>query len=223
MVAPQQIHGSEVAAVDAEQTVQAEGTRTGAVMGADALITATPGVLLLIGAADCVPVFVYDPAGRAVGLAHAGWKGTAGRIAEKMVRLMAERYGTDPAGCVAALGPSIGPCCYDVGVEVVEQIRDAYPEADEEWHGEPPLIVWSRRRPLWKYQQEIPAEEPESDEKPFLDLWNANRRALIDAGLQPDNIWIDALCTAENSDRFYSHRAERGQAGRMMAFLGIQG
>jgi YfiH family protein len=191
------------------------------IVGADGLITRTPGLLLLTGSADCVPVFVYDLVTPAVGLAHAGWKGTAGRIAEITVQAMTRAYGSDPARLVAVIGPSIGPCCYDVGGEVVEAIRDAYPGADDEWHGEPPLLVWSRRRPAWKDQQDLPRTEPESDEKPFLDLWQANRRALLLAGLAPENIYIDGICTAETTELFYSHRAEQGQAGRFAAFLGL--
>jgi polyphenol oxidase len=221
MIAAEQVHGTTVVAVDA--SAAGPGTMAGnrGVAGADALVTRTPGLLLLTGAADCVPVFVYDPQQEAIGLAHAGWKGTAGRIAEATVRAMAAAYGTDPGACVAALGPSVGPCCYDVGGEVVEAIRDAYPEADDEWRGEPPLLVWSRRRAAWKDAQGLPRTEPESDEKPFLDLWQANRRALIDAGLDPANIFIEGICTAEHTDLFYSHRAEAGRAGRFIGFLGL--
>jgi YfiH family protein len=221
MVAPEQIHGMEVVAVT--EADAGLGTLAGqrGIAGADGLITRTPGLLLLTGSADCVPVFVYDPVTPAVGLAHAGWKGTAGRIAETTVQIMARAYGSDPARRVAVIGPSIGPCCDDVGGEVVEAIRDAYPGADDEWHGEPPLLVWSRRRPAWKDQQDLPRSEPESDEKPFLDLWQANRRALLLAGLAPENIAIDGICTAETTGLFYSHRAEQGRAGRFVAFLGL--
>ena len=221
MVAPEQIHGAEVALVtDADAGL---GTMAGnrGIVGADALITRTPGLLLLTGCADCVPVFVYDPRTPAIGLAHAGWKGTAGRIAAAMVDAMVAAFGTDPAACRAVIGPSIGPCCYDVGGAVVESIRDAYPGADEEWEGDPPLLVWSRRRAAWKDQQGLPANEPESDEKPFLDLWQANRRALRAAGLPPEQIRIEGLCTAETTSLFYSHRAEHGQAGRFVGFLGL--
>ncbi|MGI8589112.1 MAG: polyphenol oxidase family protein [Chloroflexia bacterium] len=221
MVAPQQIHGTIVAEVGDPDAGRGSMAGNRGVVGADALITRTPGLLLLTGCADCVPVFIYDPQTPAVGLAHAGWKGTAGRIAEATVAEMARAFGTDPAACVAVIGPSIGPCCYDVGGEVVEAIRDAYPDADGEWYGEPPLLVWSRRRAAWKDQLGLPRTEPETDEKPFLDLWNASRRALIDAGLPPENVWIEGICTAEMTDLFYSHRAEQGAAGRFVGFLGL--
>jgi YfiH family protein len=221
MIAPEQVHGAGVAVVgEAEAGL---GTMAGnrGVVGMDAVVTREPGLLLLTGCADCVPVFVYDPRTPAVGLAHAGWKGTAGRIAEATVRAMAEACGSDPAACLAVIGPSVGPCCYNVGGEVVEAIRDAYPDADEEWRGEPPLLVWSRRRAAWKDQQQLPRTEPENDEKPFLDLWNANRRALLAAGLRPENVWIEGVCAAETTELFYSHRAEQGQAGRFVGFLGL--
>ncbi|HMA35938.1 MAG TPA: peptidoglycan editing factor PgeF [Chloroflexia bacterium] len=221
MVAPEQVHGTMVAVATAADA--GLGTMAGnrGIAGADALVTQTPGLLLLSGCADCVPVFVYDPHTPALGLAHAGWQGTVGRIAEKTVATMVAAFGTDPAACVAVIGPSIGPCCYDVGGAVVEAIRDAYPGADDEWHGAPPLLVWSRRRPAWKEAQGLPAAEPESDEKPFLDLWQANYRALVDAGLAPENVRVEGLCTAEMTDLFYSHRAEQGRAGRFVGFLGL--
>jgi YfiH family protein len=219
MVAPQQIHGVEVVAVS--QADAGKGMQPGdpGLVGADALVTNTRGLYLLTGCADCAPIFLYDPQQGAVGLAHAGWRGTAGRIAEKTVQAMTQAYGTDPATCVAVIGPSIGPCCYNVGQEVIDAIRDAYPEADDEWHGEPSLLIWSRRQPQWQAQRGDP---PDGEERVYLDLWGANRRALLLAGLQPAHIHTTALCTADHVDLFYSHRAEEGQAGRFMAILGLR-
>ena len=221
MVAPQQVHGARVAVVTAADAGRGAAPGLASIPDSDALVTREPGLLLITGCADCVPVFVYDPRTPAIGLAHAGWRGTAARIAEGTVRAMVEAFGTDPADCCAVIGPSIGPCCYDVGGDVVEAIRDAYPQADEEWRGEPPLIVWSRRRAAWKDVQGLPRSEPESDEKPFLDLWEANRRALLLAGLRPERIVVDGICTAETTELFYSHRAEHGRAGRFFGFLGL--
>jgi YfiH family protein len=199
------------------------GTQAGSrgIVGADAVVTRTPGLLLLCSAADCVSVFIYDPLTPAVGLAHAGWKGTAGHIAARAVAAMQDAFGTDPATCHAALGPSIGPCCYEVKGEVIESMRDAYPAADDEWQGEPPLLIWSRRRAAWQDRLGVPVTEPDSDEKVFLDLWRANRRALLLAGLPGDQIHSEGVWTAEHTDRFYSHRAEAGAAGRFIAFLGL--
>jgi YfiH family protein len=217
MVAPQQVHGAVVVAVD--EADAGKGSRPGdpGILGADALITNTPDLYLLTGCADCVPVFVYDPVGGAVGLAHAGWRGTVARIAEQMVGTMTREYGTDPAHCVAVIGPAIGPCCYDVGQEVIDAVRDAYPEADDEWQGEPPLLIWTRRMPQWRMRRGDP---PDGEERVYCDLWAANRRALLLAGLRAGNIHQSGVCTADQVDRFYSHRAEAGAAGRFMAILG---
>ncbi|MDQ2805415.1 MAG: polyphenol oxidase family protein, partial [Chloroflexota bacterium] len=221
MVAPEQVHGDGVAVVTAADA--GLGTMAGnrGVIGMDALVTRTPGLLLLCGSADCVPVAIYDPQIPAVGLAHAGWKGTAGQIAARTVAAMHTAFGTDPAACHAVIGPSIGPCCYEVKGAVIEAIRDAYPASDDEWQGEPPLLIWSRRRAAWQDRLGLPRSEPDSDEKVFLDLWQANRRALLLAGLLSENIYIEGVCTAEHTDRFYSHRAEAGAAGRFVAFLGL--
>ena len=221
MVAPEQVHGTGVAVVTAADA--GLGTMAGnrGMVGMDALVTRTPGLLLLCGSADCVPVAIYDPQTPAVGLAHAGWQGTAEQIAARTVAAMQTAFGSDPAACHAVLGPSIGPCCYEVKGTVIEAIRDAYPAADDEWQGEPPLLIWSRRRAAWQDRLGLPHSEPDSDEKVFLDLWQANRRALLLAGVPGANIHIEGVCTAEHTDRFYSHRAEAGAAGRFVAFLGL--
>ena len=218
MVAPQQVHGAEVVVVGAPDAGKGLASGDPGIRGADALITATPGLFLLTGCADCVPVFVYDPVRRAIGLAHAGWRGTAARIAEKTVRAMGTAFGTDPADCLAAIGPAIGPCCYDVGQDVIDEVRDAYPEADDEWRGEPPLLIWSRRLPAWRARR---GDAPDGEERVYLDLWAANRRALLLAGVPGSRIECPGLCTADHVDRFYSHRAEEGRAGRFMALLGL--
>ena len=135
------------------------------------------------------------------------------------VQAMAREYGTDPADCVAVIGPTIGPCCYEVGQEVIDAVRDAYLEADDEWQGEPPLLLWSRRLPAWRLRR---GEPPDGEERVYLDLWAANRRALLLAGLRGANIHNPGLCTADHVDQFYSHRAEEGRAGRFMAILGLR-
>ena len=219
VVAPQQVHGVAVVAVGEQDAGKGSQVGDPGILGADALVTNTPDLYLLTGCADCVPVFLYDPVRRAVGLAHAGWRGTEGRIAEQTVRAMAQEYGTDPADCVAVIGPAIGPCCYDVGQDVIDAMRDSYPEADDEWQGEPPLLLWSRRLPGWRLRR---GEPPDGEERVYLDLWAANRRALLLAGLRGPNVHTPGLCTADHVDQFYSHRAEEGHAGRFMALLGMR-
>jgi hypothetical protein len=114
----EQVHGSRVCRV--EKTPRA-------CPQADALISDQPGVILGGVFADCVPVFVYDPRRPAVGLAHAGWRGTAAGVVQRTLEAMAAHFGTAPDRCVAAVGPSIGPCCYQVGEEVLRRLRDALP------------------------------------------------------------------------------------------------
>ncbi len=219
MVAPQQVHGTGVVPVDERDAGKGMVPGDPGIVGADALVTRTPGLTLLTGCADCAPVFIYDPATPAIGLAHAGWRGAAGRIAEQTVQAMTAAYGTDPADCVAVVGPAIGPCCYDVGQEVIDAVRDAFEEADDEWQGEPPLLIWTRRQPQWKIRR---GDVPDAEERIYFDLGGATRRALLLAGLRPANIHTSGICTADQVDLFYSHRAELGLAGRFMGLLGLR-
>ena len=165
-----QVHSDVVAAVDAPQVVD----------GADALITDTVNLPLAVIMADCVPVLVYDPAHHALGLAHAGWQGTVARIASATVRAMAERFGTDPARLIAAIGPSIGPDEYEVGPDVVERARAAYGDA----------------APIRRL-----------DGRTFFDLWAANAHDLRSAGVGA--IEVAGLSTAQHLDEFYSWRVAR--------------
>jgi YfiH family protein len=219
MVAPQQVHGTVVMPVDGRDAGAGMQPGDPGIVGADALVTRTPDLYLLTGCADCAPVFIVDPATPAVGLAHAGWRGAVGRIAAATVATMAREYGTDPADCIAVVGPAIGPCCYGVGQEVIDAARDAFPEADDEWQGEPPLLTWTRRQPRWKMRR---GDVPDAEERVYFDLWGANRRALLLAGLRPANIHLSGICTADHVDLFYSHRAEAGAAGRFMGLLGLR-
>lgn len=219
LVAPQQVHGTLVVPVDERHAGQGMQPGDPGIVGADALVTRTPDLYLITGCADCAPVFIYDPATPAVGLAHAGWRGAVGRIAEQTVHTMTREYGTDPARCIAVVGPAIGPCCYDVGQEVIDAARDAFEEADDEWQGEPPLLIWTRRQPGWKIRR---GDVPDAEERVYFDLAGASRRALLLAGLRPDNIHLSGVCTADHVDLFYSHRAEEGRAGRFMGLLGLR-
>ena len=200
LVAARQVHGDRV------QVVGAEDAGRGAVDGglalpdADALVTRDSGVVLTAYYADCVPVCLYDPRAGAVGLAHAGWKGTVGETAAKAVRKMVEAFGSDPGDCLAAIGPSIGPCCYEVDEKVVGPLAQAF----EDW---PDLV-----RPSGRQAADRPG-------KWKLDLWEANRRSLLRAGLRSENILVGGLCTACRRDIFFSHRAEGGRTGRLMALV----
>jgi YfiH family protein len=184
----------------------------------DASATNRPGVLLAVQSADCVPILLVDPKKRAVAAIHAGWKGTLSRIAEKAVGRMRLEFGSKPAELMAALGPSIGPCCYEVGAEFVTkfsaQFADASEYFDEPRTGdEPNPLQWLNMAP--------PGHQP-PPRNVHLDLPKANRTQLLAAGLRPQNIFPCGLCTACHTDLFFSHRKEAACTGRLMAVIGIR-
>ena len=169
---------------------------------ADGLITRTPGLLLGAAAADCVPILIADPVHRAVGAFHAGWRGTAAGMAAQGLRAMREAFDTRPQDCLAAIGPSIGPCCYEVG----EEVHQAFTAGMHD----PPLLQPGARPGTWQ-----------------LDLWEANRRQLLRAGLPATALTTLGECTACTREptgrpRYFSHRAEHGLTGRMLGIIGIR-
>ncbi len=191
------------------------------VLVGDGLITNTPGLLLAVKTADCMPIIIVDPRKRAVGVFHAGWRGTLKRIAEKGVGEMRRWFGSRPQDLKAALGPSIRNCCYNVGEEVRDHFRSQFEYADtlfREWqtyediHLKYPLLFLTQRAPG---HSELPY-------RIFLDLAEANRRQLLDAGLRERNIEVVNGCTSCDTKRFFSHRKEKGLTGRMMAVVGIK-
>lgn len=186
----------------------------------DGLITNRPGLVLAVLTADCLPVIVADKRLRAVGVFHAGWRGTSKRIVEKGVGEMHRHFGSRPRDLFAAIGPGIRGCCYQVGPEVehvfesqFEYGRELFRETKEtnEIHEKYPLLFLTARAPG---HSELP-------KKIFLDLAEANRRQLLAAGLPAKNISDVGLCTSCRLDLFFSHRAEKGVTGRMMAAVGI--
>jgi YfiH family protein len=184
----------------------------------DASITNTPGLLLAAQTADCVPILVADPKKRAVAAIHAGWRGTLARIVQKAVGRLQAELGSKPADLLAAIGPSIGPCCYEVGVELVTkftaQFADGHEYFDEPRTGdEPNPIQWLNMRP--------PGHQP-PPKNVHLDLRKANASQLRAAGLRPANIYVTDLCTACNTDLLFSYRKEGPISGRLMSVVGIR-
>jgi polyphenol oxidase len=159
---------------------------------ADGLMTRRHGVALVKHTADCVPVYILDTKAPAIALAHAGWRGTLEGIAGIALRRMAEAFGTKPADCMAAIGPSIGPCCFEVGLDVAQTFEARFPG-----HG----IV------------------NDSGGSPKVDLWRCNAMQLLDAGVPDENIAVAGLCTACDTATFYSHRREQGRTGAMAAIM----
>lgn len=188
VVSARQVHGDRVARVGA-----ADGGST--LESTDALITDVPGLLLLLRFADCVPVWLYDPRHHVVGLAHAGWQGTARCIAAKTVCAMGEAFGSRPEEILAGLGPAIGPCCFEVGADVIEALRGAVADVDALLSASPSGTA-------------------------HLDLWRANTVQLQAVGVT--HIETAGICTSCHVDAFYSHRREAGRTGRFAVVAGLE-
>jgi polyphenol oxidase len=200
----------------------AEGKAT---MRADGMMTDVPGVLLGVQVADCVPVLVADVKRKAVAAFHAGWRGTLQRIVERGIGRMQLRYGSRPEDLIAAVGPSIGACCYSVGEEVRHEFESQFAYApalfSEVYDSDPvkekyPLLFLTARAP----------GHSNIGPQIHLNLWEANRRQLLDAGLLPERVRVIGECTActrvkGGRLKYYSHRGEAGFAGRMMGVIGI--
>jgi len=194
LVAGVQVHGDRVQVVSREHSGRGAKSDQDALPGVDALVTDRPGIPLAGFYADCVPVFVLDPDKKVVALAHAGWKGTVLRIAAKTITTIVSTFRSDPENCLAVIGPSIGQCCYEVDAKVINKLRAGF----KDWQ----RFVRSTGKGRWN-----------------LNLAAANRAALLDAGLKPENILTVGLCTACHNDLFFSHRASGGKTGRMGAII----
>lgn len=187
----------------------------------DGLITQTPGILLGIQTADCLPITLVDTKHRAVGGLHAGWRGTVKRIVEKGVGEMRRWFGTLPGTIKAAIGPGIHNCCYEVGPEVRSKFESQFGYANDLFHEVEESNPVREKYPLLFLSARAPGHS-DLPKKIFLDLVEANRRQLIDAGVSPRNISTSPLCTACRSDLLFSCRAEKGVTGRMMGVVGIR-
>lgn len=195
LVTVRQIHSAIV------RTLTAAGVATDdSTAQADGLITAEPRILLGIQTADCIPVLVADRRRLAVGAFHAGWRGTVKRIVEEGVARMRSDLGSDPQDMVAAIGPGIGQCCYCVGKEVHREFTAQFGYAGE----------------LFR------ADNNGDGRKAHLDLVEANRRQLLDAGVPASAISVVGECTSCRTDRYFSYRAERGSTGRMLSVIGVR-
>jgi len=188
----------------------------------DALVSAVSGLLLAVETADCVPILLVDARRKVVGAVHAGWRGTLARVAEKAVGHMRMSFGTDPADVMAAIGPAIGPCCYEVGPEVVQAYLGQFAAA-KEWFAEPPAERANPdgSAPFDWLKKEPPGHGP-PESRPRLDLLAANRHQLIAGGVLRERIFSVGLCTACHSDRLFSYRREGSKVGRMMAVIGLR-
>lgn len=190
-------------------------------LAGDGLITNVPELLIGVKTADCVPVLVADLNNRAVGAFHAGWRGTVARIVEKGIGDMRKYYGSDPKDIRAAIGPGVHKCCYTVGEELVHAFESQFSYARELFHEEYDFESLHNKYPMLFLNQRAPGHgEPAT--KIQLDLIEANRRQLIDAGVPAENIYVFDACTSCHTKKFFSHRAELGKTGRMLAAIGIK-
>lgn len=189
----QQVHGSKVVRVTEELVGSGALDFATTIKDTDALITNLPDVPLMLFYADCVPVLLADVESGAIGLAHAGWRGTVANIGAKTVAAMKESFGTKPGSILAAIGPSIGACCYEVDDFVRNQASGYEKFFSVKGEG--------------KYQ---------------LDLWGMNVQQLVDAGVPMDNIAVAGVCTNDNNELFCSYRAEQGNTGRMGVCLCVR-
>lgn len=184
-----QVHGTEAVAVDAPRPPHIPHRQ------ADIILTDRPGMTLFMRFADCVPIFLVDPARHAVCLAHAGWQGTVKGVANAAVQALQARYGSRPEDLLAGIGPSICPEHYAVGPEVVEKVEQAF-------------------------GQDAPALLKANQKAVHFDLWHANALALQKAGVR--QVELSGVCTACHLEDWYSHRAEKGHTGRFGALLALK-
>lgn len=185
-----QVHGVAVAVADQPRPLAAPHER------ADIILTDNPQVTLFMRFGDCVPVYLYDPRNNAIGLVHAGWQGTVQRVAAVGVDAMRKRYGSDPAELVAGIGPSVGVHHYEVGQNVILAAQEAFGDSADE----------------------LLPKTPEG--RVHFDLWEANRRTLMAAGVR--QVEIAGICTVCNVDDWFSHRAEHGKTGRFGALFALK-
>lgn len=190
-------------------------------LAGDGIITNIPGIALGILTADCFPVLLADPKNKAVGAFHAGWRGTVGRIVEKGLGLMRREFGTLPEDVVAAIGPGIQKCCYEVGEEVKAKFESQFAYADELFREVKDSDPVREKYPLLFMNMRAPGHG-DLCVKLKLDLREANRRQLLSLGVKPSRIFASSECTSCNLQRFFSYRAEKGDTGRMMAVIGIK-
>ena len=167
----------------------------------DGMITADAGLFLGMRFADCVPILFNDPARRAVGLAHAGWRGTVRNVAGSVAQAMIEDLGCSPKSMTAMIGPSIGPCCYQVGEDVIQAVETVLPQKSS---ADGDTQLFSRH----------------NGRHAHFDLWEANRRQLKAAGLE--QVVVAGVCTACHANHFFSHRAEQGKTGRFGVVIGYR-
>lgn len=190
-----QTHTTNIKVVT-EQDIGMGVTKTSSIQNIDGLVTNT-NAQLTVFCADCTPILLLDPNKKAVGAVHAGWRGTVNSIAQKAIQKMIENYGTNPRDIIAGIGPSIGQCCFQVDDPVVNEFRQKLHFAED-------VIV----------NDTIPG-------KYKIDLWETNKRILMDCGVLEQNIELSGICTMCHTDLFYSHRVMGNDRGNMIGVIAL--
>ncbi|MBI5538483.1 MAG: peptidoglycan editing factor PgeF [Bacteroidia bacterium] len=186
-----QTHSNNIKIVDDSDKAKGLLSKTDAIQDTDGYILTKPDICPIVMTADCVPVILLDPIKNIAGVFHAGWRGTLKLIAQKGLKIMQNIYGTNPADVLVSIGPSIGPCCYEVGNEVIDEVKKIFPYNFDE------LII------------------KKDNKKTHLDLWTANKIQLKHVGIIESNIIICNSCTYHNPETFFSYRFSKGVTGRM--------
>ena len=185
-----QIHGSIVKIITEKLRGSGALEQQTAIEATDALVTNIPNICLIILVADCVPILFLDPKKNVIGAAHAGWRGTVKGVVQNTVKTFLERFGSSPKDIIVGIGPSIGPCCYEVGPEVITQVEDTFSSKKGYIDNKTP------------------------DGKGYLNLWEANKTLLGEMGIPENNIESARTCTHCNHNSFFSHRYQKKGAGR---------
>jgi YfiH family protein len=204
-----QIHSDIVRTLNQAPAKQCKG---------DAIATRTRGLLLGVRTADCAPVLVVDPKKKVVAAIHAGWRGTLQRIVTKAVGQMQMEFGCNPKELLAAIGPTIGGCCYEVGTEVASAFAAKFTNADEFFDelrtgDEPNPLQWLNMMP--------PGHQP-PPKNVILNLPKANKLQLLEAGIPEKNIFVTTLCTSCDVSQLFSYRKERNHSGRLLSVIGMR-
>ena len=188
-----QVHGKRVVSAQAPRPADMRHLK------ADVILTDQPGVTLFMRFADCVPIFLFDPVCNVIGLVHAGWQGTVNRVAAEAIQAMGDRYGSQPENILAGIGPSIGPHHYQIGPDVIKQVREAF-------GGDASDLLYLE-------------DQAKKDCSVQFDLWKSNRLILEQAGVR--EVEVSGVCTACHLEDWYSHRGEQGRTGRFGALIAL--
>jgi hypothetical protein len=197
LITTNQVHRDNILIIDSPPEVFQDQFTDAKKASADAILTNQKGVVIGILTADCLPIILVDPVKRVAGIVHAGWRGTAKGICQNAIKSLSDNFESKPEDILAALGPSIGPCCYEVGIDVVDHLASMASRTNE--------ILLEVEKDRWK-----------------LDLRKANLNQLVECKVAKKSISVSDLCTSCNTDLFFSHRKEGNRTGRQLNLVLIK-